>query len=179
MNNHALNNTETVIIRIATSLEGTNIKPTNQLRENEYENWVIDQINASVKQPDIQITEDTGFTLCLGLFLGHPAIGIRFYDLNDYNNPCPAFTKENTLELGHTVEEKVCMYLDAINDAKVKFVTFDKAELIKIYEGTLYGAFYNLEKGYIEPPKVEEKLFTVNGIKNNVQDSVVNFVKRA
>ena len=47
------------------------------------------------------------------------------------------------------------------------------------YNGTLYGAFYDLEKGYIEPPKVEEKVFTIKTIKNNVQESVVNFISRA
>lgn len=181
MNNHALHKSETVIIRLDTSLVGTKIKPTNQLRENEYENWIIDQINAVVKQPDIQLTDDenTGFTLCLGLFLGQPAIGIRFYDLLDYNNPVPAFTKDNPSKLGHLVEEKVCMYIDAINDAQVKFVTFDKDEFVQIYNGTLYGAFYDLEKGYIEPPKVEEKVFAIKTMKNNVQESVVNFISRA
>lgn len=175
--NYTINAEDCVVIRLDTNFT-TTVIPTNSLRENEYQNYLIGQINDVVPNRDIELSEDKVITIRIGLWLGKFAISIRFFDLEDYNNTHPNYTKDIPDGLIIKIEKTIEQYIDSINDAKITFFTFDKDELIQVYNNKVYGYFFDLSTGqYAKPPQVIKNTLRITGPSVNVKERIEAFIR--
>ncbi len=176
--NYTINHDECVIIRLDSNF-ATNIQSTNHLRENEYANYIIRQIRDIVPNRDIEISEDTGITINIGLHSNKLAISIRFYDLNEYYNFVPNFAKEMTENLYAKIDNTIVQFINDINSAKIPFVTFDDDQKIQIFNNKIYGYFYDLNTNkYIQPPKATLNYVHIKEIITPVKERIESFIRQ-
>ena len=175
--NYSINVMDNVVIRLDTNFK-TLVTSTNSLREDEYINRIVDEIREKVPNRDIEISEDKVITIRMGLLFHKPAISIRFFDLNDYNNPKPDYTKDLTDGLFVKIEKTLDQYIDDINNAGIKFVTFENEQYIQIFDNKLYGYFFDLNTfKYVEPPKVILNNLQITSIKDPVRERIETFLR--
>ena len=175
--NFTIDANECVIIRLDTNFS-TTVIPTNSLREYEYQNLIISQINDIVPKRDIEITEDKVINIRIGLWLGKFAIGIRFLDLTNYNNMHPDFTNNITNGLYIKIEKTLKQYIDDINSAKIEFFTFEDEELIQICNNKVYGYFFDISTGqYVKPPKVNKNILRISGPSVDIKERIESFIR--
>lgn len=176
--NYAINVDDCVVIRLDSNF-ATNIKPTNSMREDEYANYVVNEILDKVPKRDIEISEDNFITIRIGLHFRKLALSIRFYDLTDYNNPNPNFAKNIPDGLLNKIEKTVQQYIDSINEAKIEFISFDNDEFIQIFDNKIYGYFFDLNTNtYVQPPKVIKNILYIDGPKVDIRERIESFIKK-
>lgn len=149
-------------------------------------NLIDEIIHMGAKAHQINFDNEERFAavIFLGYFFSQPAIGVRLYDIEeDYDNPCPKYFIDNAAEISKKIDVEVNKYIAEINALNATFAVFDanttNKPTIFVQNGCLYSAFYDLgKKTYIEPPKIEQKTFVIEGTVYSVVELYNYFIHK-
>lgn len=130
------------------------ITPTNSMRENEYEDYVVGKLNEAIR-PIAQLELD-GITVVFRFAwnVGMFALRIALWDEND--NEIESLVDNKYIP---AITGRVNQIIDAVNGANIEFVSFESDNefnnYFQIYKGHIYGLIYDLDKDeYVEPAKI-------------------------
>jgi hypothetical protein len=148
------------------------IKPTNPLREDEYESRVLlpkmNQSIGNLRQLDLDNDISITFRFIYRMSRFFIAVKVWVDESDDITNPK---IKENEAEILKQMDLQIDKIIDTINDANVTFISFENAEddtYYKIFENRIYGFIYDLEKDtFAEPPKVIKTPIKVELVQKN------------
>ena len=177
---------EHIIVRLNSNFE---VNKEDKTKSSGLEGGAINLIDAIIhtgaKAHQIDFDNEERFTaiIFLGYFFNQPAIGVRLYDIDDYDNPCPKYFVDNAAEISKRIDAEVNKYIDEINALNATFAVFDanttNKPTIFVQNGCLYSAFYDLgKKTYIEPPKIEQKTFVIEGTVYSVVELYNYFIHK-
>jgi hypothetical protein len=130
------------------------ITPTNPMRENEYEDYVVSKLNETIR-PIAQLELD-GITVVFRFAwnVGMFTLRIALWDEND--NEIESLVDNKYIP---AITGRVNQIIDAVNGANIEFVSFESDNefnnYFQIYKGHIYGLIYDLDKDeYVEPAKI-------------------------
>ena len=175
---------ENIIIRLDSNFE---VGKDDSSKTSGYTGGVInlvEQIKQNTKHHQIDFDEEERYSavIFLDYIFDKPAFGIRLYDLEDYDNPCPKYFVDNASEISKKLEAEVNTFIDEINNLKETFAVYDITSgngRVMIENGRIYAPIYNLkDKTYIELPKIEQRIFTIRDVADSVIDLYDRFITK-